>query len=68
MLLLDNRLQAADDEAQYLKENLGALNIKLSPEELLEVRRVAQAADASKLDRYPQVMMETLFVDTPELE
>ncbi|GJE96764.1 aldo/keto reductase [Phanerochaete sordida] len=53
---------------KYLKENLGALKIRLTPEDLREVRRIAQEADASKGERYPAWMMGLLFIDTPELE
>ncbi|GJE96766.1 aldo/keto reductase [Phanerochaete sordida] len=52
---------------KYLKENLGALNVRLTPEDLQEVRRVAQEADASKGLRYPEAMIQSLFADTPEL-
>ncbi|EKM54066.1 uncharacterized protein PHACADRAFT_196501 [Phanerochaete carnosa HHB-10118-sp] len=52
----------------YLKENLGALSIKLSPEDLEEVRRVAEAADGSMGLRYPEQAMKVIFVDTPELQ
>lgn len=58
----------ADDDLQYLKENLGALKIRLTPEDLREVRRIAQEVDASKGERYPAWMMGLLFIDTPEFE
>lgn len=52
---------------QYLKENLDALRIRLTPEELLEVREVATKADAAKGDRYPPSIIGTLFANTPPL-
>jgi hypothetical protein len=52
---------------QYLKENLDAVKIKLTAEDLAEVRATAQAADAANGDRYPPAYTETLFTDTPEL-
>jgi aryl-alcohol dehydrogenase-like predicted oxidoreductase len=52
---------------KYLKENLGAANIELSPEEVKEIRGIADSADATQGDRYPANMMITLFADTPKL-
>jgi len=52
---------------QYLKENLGALKIKLTPDEIAEVREIARKADAVHGDRYPAYAMENLFADTPPL-
>ena len=52
---------------QYLEENLGALNVKLSEEELREVREVSEKADAAQGFRYPQSFFETHFGDTPPL-
>ncbi|EKM51942.1 uncharacterized protein PHACADRAFT_262363 [Phanerochaete carnosa HHB-10118-sp] len=54
---------------KYLKENLAALNIRLSPEDLQEVRKVAEAANASSMGaRYPEFMMKFAYADTPELQ
>jgi len=53
---------------QYLLENFGALNIKLSPEEVAEIREIANRADATQGDRYPDYMMGALFADTVELK
>ncbi|EKM54068.1 uncharacterized protein PHACADRAFT_257670 [Phanerochaete carnosa HHB-10118-sp] len=53
---------------KYLKENLGALSIKLSSEDLQEVRRVAEEADGSMGLRYPEQLMKVTFADTPELQ
>jgi hypothetical protein len=52
---------------QYLKENLDALKVKLTPEDLAEVRATAEAADACHGSRYPAVFGYSLFLDTPEL-
>ncbi|KAF8997500.1 NADP-dependent oxidoreductase domain-containing protein [Cyathus striatus] len=52
---------------KYLKENIAASKIKLSKEELDEVREIATKADAAQGDRYPPGMMDKLFVDTPRL-
>jgi hypothetical protein len=52
-----------------LKENLGALNVKLSKEDVEEVRKVADVADAAQGPRYPENMgAQLLFADTPELK
>ncbi|EJD05613.1 Aldo/keto reductase [Fomitiporia mediterranea MF3/22] len=52
-----------------LKENIDAANVKLSPEDVAEVRRLAENAEAGKHgDRYPPGMREQLFADTPPLQ
>ncbi|KAF9556603.1 Aldo/keto reductase [Agrocybe pediades] len=55
-------------KVKYLHENLGALGIKLSPEEVQEIREIANRADATHGDRYPANMMGALFADTVELK
>jgi len=50
-----------------LKENMEAGKIKLSPEDVQAVRRVAGNANADQGDRYPEAYMAVLYVDTPEL-
>ncbi|KAI0063910.1 Aldo/keto reductase [Artomyces pyxidatus] len=52
---------------KYLKENLDAVEVKLTQEEVQEVRQIAEQADAVMGDRYPPGMLETLFADTPPL-
>jgi hypothetical protein len=52
---------------QYLEENLGALQIKLSPEEIKEVRDIAAKADAANGPRYPPAYQDMVYGDTPEL-
>ncbi|KAF4563680.1 hypothetical protein EYR36_002918 [Pleurotus pulmonarius] len=55
-------------KVKYLKENLGALNVKLTEEEVLEVREIASAADKACVgDRYPAAMQQMLYADTPAL-
>lgn len=51
--------------SQNLKENMDAGKIKLSPEDVQAVRDVANKADASQGDRYPEALMKTLYADTP---
>jgi len=52
-------------KTKYLKENLGALKVNLTPADLQQVRVEAQNADAAQGDRYPN--MDAIFVDTPKL-
>ncbi|KZT18982.1 Aldo/keto reductase [Neolentinus lepideus HHB14362 ss-1] len=52
---------------KYLKENLGAASVKLSKDEVSEVRAVAENADAAQGLRYPPILAAALFVDTPPL-
>ncbi|TDL24464.1 Aldo/keto reductase [Rickenella mellea] len=52
---------------KYLEENLKAATIKLSKDEVQEVRKLAEGANANQGDRYPAGMTEQLFADTPPL-
>jgi hypothetical protein len=52
---------------QYLNENLGSLQVVLTPEEVQEVREIAQRADSVLGERYPAAMQETLYQSTPAL-
>lgn len=51
---------------KYLEENMEALNVKLTSEEVKEVRDLVEAAEVSG-DRYPSAAMGSLFADTPHL-
>ena len=53
---------------QRLHENLGAAKIELSPEEVAEVRKIAEDANATHGLRYPPLLNSVLFADTPALE
>ncbi|KAF4623434.1 hypothetical protein D9613_002342 [Agrocybe pediades] len=53
---------------KYLKENLGALSIKLSVEEVAEIRTIAENADVNNGERYPLDSIHLLYADTPELK
>jgi len=55
-------------KTKYLAENLGAANIRLSPEEVKEVRTEAEQADTSQGSRYPPGMDSLMYTDTPELQ
>ncbi|KAI0786603.1 NADP-dependent oxidoreductase domain-containing protein [Abortiporus biennis] len=55
-------------KVKYLEENLGALNVKLSPDEVKEIRDMAEKADVVKGTRYPGSLMSGVLADTPALE
>ncbi|KZP21821.1 Aldo/keto reductase [Athelia psychrophila] len=53
---------------KYLLENLGAAKIQLTPEDLLEVRKVAEIADGAQgRSHYPVGAEAQRFGNTPEL-
>jgi len=52
---------------KYLEENIKASSIKLSAEEIQELRAIAVEGDAIVGDRYGPGMQEQLFQDTPPL-
>lgn len=54
-----------DIPLQNLKENMAAGKIRLSPEDVLAVREVADKANAAQGDRYPEIYLNLLFADTP---
>lgn len=51
---------------KYLEENLGALDVRLSAEELASIREAIESAEVHGT-RYPQAMLGALFADTPKL-
>jgi aryl-alcohol dehydrogenase-like predicted oxidoreductase len=53
-----------------LEENIGAMSLTLTPEEVQEVRDIAAAADTSQGDRYPAFFQGQgiEYADTPELK
>ncbi|KAG1832827.1 Aldo keto reductase [Suillus variegatus] len=50
---------------KYLEENLGAIDVSLSPESVQEVRIIAEKADWVVGDRYPLADMKVLYAETP---
>lgn len=52
---------------KYLEENWGALKVKLTDQEKVEIRRLVDEAEVHG-GRYPALDSNTLFGDTPELE
>lgn len=55
-------------QVKYLDENLGALNVKLTKEELAQIRDLIEKSNATKGDRYPAWGMGLAYADTPELK
>lgn len=53
---------------KYLEENLGALKITLSPEDIATVRRLAEAVAGNVGARYPPPWDALVLVDTPPLK
>ncbi|KAG8622810.1 hypothetical protein KVT40_009321 [Elsinoe batatas] len=52
---------------ERLRENLGALKVKLTEEEREEIRRISESAEVSG-GRYPEAFASSLFADTPPLD
>ncbi|KAJ3553625.1 hypothetical protein NM688_g3509 [Phlebia brevispora] len=55
---------------KYLDENLGALKVQLTPEDVAEVRKLAEAADVGHTvgPRYHELGNKVSYVDTPPLK
>ncbi|KIM65076.1 hypothetical protein SCLCIDRAFT_1212560 [Scleroderma citrinum Foug A] len=53
---------------EYVRENLNAVNLQLTTQEVQEIREFVGKADVAIGDRYPTEMMRMLFADTPELK
>lgn len=51
---------------KYLEENVKALEVRLTEEESLEIRKALENASAQGL-RYPEAMLSALFADTVPL-
>ncbi|KAK0447374.1 NADP-dependent oxidoreductase domain-containing protein [Desarmillaria tabescens] len=52
---------------KYLKENLGAGSLKLTPEEIAEIRQIAEAAEIPG-ERYGPGFLEMTYVESPALK
>lgn len=52
---------------KYLEENLGALDLVLSVEDVAEVRAIIEGGKVQGA-RLPEVFLKNVFADTPELE
>ncbi|EEB97935.1 hypothetical protein MPER_02648, partial [Moniliophthora perniciosa FA553] len=53
-------------KVKYLKENVGAGSIKLSSDELTQIRKAAEAAEIAG-NRYPPGWNEMAYADSPAL-
>ncbi|KAJ3994863.1 NADP-dependent oxidoreductase domain-containing protein [Lentinula boryana] len=51
---------------KYVEENMGAADVKLSPEEINAVRKIAEESDIPGT-RYAEKQMQTVLVNTPPL-
>jgi len=54
-------------KVKYLEENMGTLQVKLTTNDLEEIRNKAEGAETLRVARYPPGMLEQLFAETPEL-
>ncbi|KIK64255.1 hypothetical protein GYMLUDRAFT_161809 [Collybiopsis luxurians FD-317 M1] len=52
---------------KYLKENMGTSTVKLSPEEIDTIRKIAEETEIPG-DRYPAAALARVLVDTPPLQ
>lgn len=52
---------------KYLEENMGALKVHLTQEEIAAIREACEELKVSG-NRYPEHMMGALFADTPPLD
>jgi hypothetical protein len=50
-----------------LKENAGAVDVRLSKEDDEKIRKTIESVGGSKGARYPEAFLSTLFGNTPEL-
>lgn len=55
-------------KVKNLQENLGAASIKLTQDEIVEIRALAEKSDAVQGARYPPGMDDYLCLDTPPLQ
>jgi diketogulonate reductase-like aldo/keto reductase len=53
---------------KYLEENLQAVHVKLTPDEVTKIRKAIESVGGSKGARYPPAMMAKCFGDSPELK
>ncbi|KAJ6589460.1 Aldo/keto reductase [Mycena capillaripes] len=52
---------------KYLKENIAAVTLTLSADDVQARFNIAAKADAAQGDRYPEAMVAQMFVETPAL-
>ena len=49
---------------KYLDENIDSMHVKLTSEEVAEIRQAVEGAEVHG-PRYPEMMARSLFADTP---
>ncbi|KAH6711066.1 NADP-dependent oxidoreductase domain-containing protein [Leptodontidium sp. MPI-SDFR-AT-0119] len=54
-------------KTKYLEENVAAFEVKLTEDEIAEIRKIVEAAEVSG-GRYPEIYVSELFRDTPALK
>ncbi|KAE9396636.1 Aldo/keto reductase [Gymnopus androsaceus JB14] len=54
-------------KVKYLKENMGGAAVKLTPEEVAAIRKIAEESEIPG-ERYPEAALATVMVDTPPLQ
>lgn len=52
---------------KYLEENMGALKVKLSEDDVKKIRKAVENQETAGVRRYPAGMADQVFSDTPEL-
>lgn len=62
-----NYVQMLNFPLQYLQENVGALRVQLSQDELMQIRELAEKANAPDLPRFPAWYTAESFANTPPL-
>lgn len=63
----NNCLHGEYPQIKYLDENLGALKVKLTKDNLAFIRDLIEKSDATKGERYPDSLKSLAYSDTPEL-
>ncbi|KAI9793530.1 MAG: hypothetical protein M1816_007963 [Peltula sp. TS41687] len=51
---------------KYLEQNVGSLDVKLTDQEVTEIRKAVEAAEVHG-ERYPEALLSGCFADTPPL-
>jgi len=59
--------ELSDNRMQYLLENIGAAKVKLTPEEIAAVRKIAEEGDAIPGDRFQPGWREFAYTSNPPL-
>lgn len=63
----NNCLYGEYPQIKYLDENLGALKVKLTKDNIAVIRDLIEKSDATKGERYLDAFKSLAYTDTPEL-